>query len=294
LFRGQPFPTDVRDAWRLIREAHERWTGEPMPDVGGHADKIAEAEKRLGMRLPASVQEYVAFAHDLLPQEWWGPHSRFVYRERLSMELLPELTALSILNLFEGNIHWGVRIDDLHHVDSPVHRYDLRPDESGSWEHAHFAPSEEPPTAKLSEFVFWQAHTYCDWEVGHAGGMHVDVQDVDQAKSLLNEQFPFRAQIGSTPYYESGHLSAVLDVPGNMGASARVRVRPSRPLTEADMPDCVREWFRNGAPCNGYFGDLRYGDVPIPRRTAIPIQAPPPPPLRPPTPVEPWLDDIPF
>jgi hypothetical protein len=211
------------------------------------------------------------------------------------MELLPELTALSILNLFEGNIHWGVRIDDLHHADPPVHRYDLRPDESGSWGHAHFAPSEEPPTAKLSEFVFWQAHTYCDWEVGHAGGMRVELQDMDQARSRLNEQFTFCGQIGTTPYFESGHLSAVIAFTGERGGAAEVRVRPARPLTEADMPDCVREWFRGGAAVNGYFGDLRYGDVPIKRSRAIPIQeSAAPHPAIPPTPVEPWSDDIPF
>ncbi len=58
-------PADVRGRWRLIREFTERWHGVAVPDVGGREDEVRAEEARLGLTLPASVREFVAFAHDL-------------------------------------------------------------------------------------------------------------------------------------------------------------------------------------------------------------------------------------
>ena len=58
-------PDGVRDRWRLIREFTERWHGVPVPDVGGQRDVIAREEARLGLTLPESVRELIAFAHDV-------------------------------------------------------------------------------------------------------------------------------------------------------------------------------------------------------------------------------------
>ena len=57
-------PDDMRDHWRLIREFAERWHGIDVPDVGGRTVEIRAAEARLGLALPASVREFVAFAYD--------------------------------------------------------------------------------------------------------------------------------------------------------------------------------------------------------------------------------------
>jgi uncharacterized protein (TIGR02996 family) len=58
-------PDGWRERWRLIREFTERWHGVDVPDVGGQRAAVREAEDRLGLALPPSVQEYVAFSHDL-------------------------------------------------------------------------------------------------------------------------------------------------------------------------------------------------------------------------------------
>ncbi len=58
-------PDGWRDRWRLIREFTERWHRIPMPDVGGRANEIAQAETRLQRELPPSLREWIAFAHDV-------------------------------------------------------------------------------------------------------------------------------------------------------------------------------------------------------------------------------------
>jgi uncharacterized protein (TIGR02996 family) len=132
LFRGQPFPDNVRDAWRLIREAHERWTGEPMPDVGGHVDTVAETEKRLGLTLPASVREFVAFAQDLNTKR--PGQGKSFYRDGSTLETVPGHPALSLVLQAEGDMHWAVRHADLKAPNPPVYAYcmDYEGDEAPS------------------------------------------------------------------------------------------------------------------------------------------------------------------
>src|SRR5579871_2565422 len=57
-------PDDWRGRWRLIREFTERWHGIDVPDVGGQREAVRQAEERLGLALPPSLQEYIAYAHD--------------------------------------------------------------------------------------------------------------------------------------------------------------------------------------------------------------------------------------
>jgi uncharacterized protein (TIGR02996 family) len=257
LFRGHPFPTDVRDAWRLIREAHERWSGDPMPDVGGHRDKVSETELRLGLALPVSVREYIAFVHDLPQSKEFPPEDRQIYRDWYSTGLVPGQPSLSILNLFEGDREWGIPLELLQQDAPPVQSYVMQANADGSYENALFAPRSNEPLVPLTEFIFWKAHSYCSHSSGYSGGMCVDVENIEQAQSLLREQFSFHSEIGGRTYYETSNLSAWIRIPG-WHSAAVVEVRPFRRITEEQMPDCVREWFRSGAPCNGYFGDLRW------------------------------------
>src|SRR4051812_36558630 len=65
----QSVPDDWEGRWRLLREFAERWHGVPMGDVGRHADVIAETEATLGLELPPSFREWIAFASDLMDQD---------------------------------------------------------------------------------------------------------------------------------------------------------------------------------------------------------------------------------
>ena len=58
-------PGGWRERWRLVREFTERWHGVAVPDVGGWRPEVRQTEERLGLALPPSAREYVAYAHDL-------------------------------------------------------------------------------------------------------------------------------------------------------------------------------------------------------------------------------------
>lgn len=148
LFRGRPFPDDWRDGWRLIREAHERWTGQPMPDIGGRQKEIEETERRLGLTLPPSVREYVAFAHDL-PRPA-GEHGIGIFRDPYTMEPVLGHPALSLIIQAEQDVHWAVLLDDLHCDDPPVHTYFLNYDHDDGT----FEPSRSPPSRGVTDFLF--------------------------------------------------------------------------------------------------------------------------------------------
>jgi uncharacterized protein (TIGR02996 family) len=58
-------PDGWRERWRLIREFTERWHGIHVSDVGGRRAEIEQAEGRLGLELPPSLREYIAYVYDI-------------------------------------------------------------------------------------------------------------------------------------------------------------------------------------------------------------------------------------
>lgn len=250
LFCGQPFPTDVRDAWRLIREAHERWTGEPMPDVGGHADKIAETEKRLGLTLPASVLEFVAFASD------WN-HVRHRNRRRSyprvqSLHPIPGQPAVSFNR--QGYFQLGLRLDDFAaHDDPPVARYFPAWNEYGEPDAGHFELASEQPHSPLSRFVF--THTF-GLLAARSGEMSDDIQRVGDVRSRLLELFPHHSIIGETELFEATDLSATLRTPGR-SSPAFLEVRAHRPVTAERLSPWMLAVCRTDGFRTGVFRDIQ-------------------------------------
>src|SRR5205085_11639649 len=87
-----------------------------LPDVSGRQAEILDVEARLGRTLPPSVQEWVAFAHDVRPASGY----EVVFRDGYQMEELEGLSAVSLLLQGEGDYHWGVRHADLSLPAPPV------------------------------------------------------------------------------------------------------------------------------------------------------------------------------
>lgn len=109
-------PTGWKERWRLIREFTERWSGVPMPDIGGRSDEIREVAHHLRRKLPLSLCEWIAFTHDFRE----GLRDRFPLIEELF-----EHAAVSLLQQAEGDYHWTIRNDDLDFPDPPVYGYVL-------------------------------------------------------------------------------------------------------------------------------------------------------------------------
>ncbi len=243
LFRGQPFPPSWRDAWRLIREAHERWTGESIPDTGGHAPVIEAVERRLGRILPPSVREYVAFANDINCNRNSGLERFCVYRDPYTLTPVPGHPALSLILQSEGDVHWAVRYEDLHLEDPPVYMYHWGDSEDV------FVQPEELPSPSVSRFLFEYADSY---SAHHHAMLDVGVQDVEQARAQLREAFPFCARLEGVEMYEMTNISAQLVTPDRYDPG-RLRVSISRPVAREEIPKFLWGCCSGGGSFTGLF-----------------------------------------
>jgi uncharacterized protein (TIGR02996 family) len=168
LFRGQPFPTDVRDAWRLIREAVTRWshcdTGWDMP-FGEWGEEVAAVERRLGLTLPASVQEFIRFAHDFKDPDSTADIQ--LYSSRVGIEPLPHADALSLLHdmySHDGQQADGVLLRHLRLPDPPVYRFEREGDEHTRPE--RWSGSSGAISQTVTDFIFHRVHETVGGDAG--------------------------------------------------------------------------------------------------------------------------------
>src|SRR5688500_3324857 len=87
------FPDSWRKRWRVIREFLDRWERRTLPDVGGGRQIILETETRLGLALPPSLRQWVAFAFDVRGKGV----CHCVLRDIYQMQDLKGFSALSLL-----------------------------------------------------------------------------------------------------------------------------------------------------------------------------------------------------
>jgi uncharacterized protein (TIGR02996 family) len=265
LFRGQPFPDDVRDAWRLIREAHERWTGEPMPDVGGHADEVAETEKRLGLTLPQSVREFVAFAHDLCPNR--GGRVGAFYRDIYTLEAVLGQPALSLVLQGEGDIHWAIRHSDLRSPNPPVYAYCQDYDGGGASE--AFVPAPTAPNSTVTEFVFlymWAyTHGQGDFNTSLDTPATLRRQLVEWARChtlvARSELFMWDDHGATVELFESSDWSVMLST-ADGGGESHVTVKVWRPPPPGfALPTFLEPLLPTGGSYSGLFARPEYTGV---------------------------------
>ena len=126
---GHGVPDDWKGRWRLIRAAVEHRHGIPMGDVGGRAAEVRAAEDRLGLTLPPSVREWVAFAHDIEQEgtegRAWAERPR-VIPEPYRLDFAMNGSAVSLA--YDSHVEdcgWVVLLEDLGQPDPPVYNLPL-------------------------------------------------------------------------------------------------------------------------------------------------------------------------
>ncbi|MBP3959542.1 TIGR02996 domain-containing protein [Gemmata sp. G18] len=235
-------PDGWRERWRLIREFTERWYRVPMPDIGGRQAEIAEAEARLGRKLPPSVREWVAFAHDanMRPNH---PIYLHVFRELYEMENVPDHPALSLLRQYEDGYAWAVHHNTLDDPDPPVHGYGFE-FENGMATTCSPDTERNPLATTVTEFTLGTALTYMK---GHVSGDWVSTTSADPA-SVLNElaaTFPPPTRFGHYNIYEAENIM-VLASPEIRRSGTWFEMRIFKPLTREQMPASLWRYSSNG------------------------------------------------
>lgn len=272
-------PEEWKGRWRVVREFTERWHGTPMADVGGRLDEIRAAEGRLGVMLPPSVQEYVAYAYDVFPQ----PDCRIVLRDGYVMERMPDHPAISLLIQGEGDVQWAVQLADLGDHDPLVHTYIWDSEYDGSDETYPFNPYPNERSVQVSDWVLGYVLSYN----GAASEFATTLGDVDRLRQQLEAEFSI---LRPTPdgsgwgLYEhpAGILASFNPDQGRGGGPyCRLWVGVRAGVPWQSVPEFLWEYARRKHMCGGMFfsqedvesGLRHWGDGPLPpgiMREAVP------------------------
>lgn len=240
-------PDGWKERWRLIREFTERWHQRSLGDVGGRTEEIAEVDRHLGRTLPASVREWVAFAHDVRQ----SPHYIDVLRDVCEIEELNGLSAVSLVVLCERNYRWAVRHADLAQPDPPVHGflsvYDDNPDDETD---ETFVPDERNPIAPTVTAFAWDyvmAYTH-----GAGGEFLGDVQEPAQLLRDLKAAFPVQSNFDGMQIFEDDNIIVRLST-SIWSQDPQFCVKVAKPLPAEAIPAFLWDCTRNGGAFRGIF-----------------------------------------
>jgi uncharacterized protein (TIGR02996 family) len=237
-------PTNWMEWWRLIRVFTERWHNFPsLPDVGGRQAEILEVETRLGKKLPPSVREWVAFAHDVRSQDYFC-----VLRDVYQMRELEGHHAISLLLLCEGDVQWAVRNSDLDKQDPPIYTY--------GWDHNASDPettcvpkSPDPESPSLTSFVL-------DYSLGYVhsngGGFGTDLigNDSKPFTQKLQKDFPVHFVHNTFEIFEKDNILVWLyHWPGR----EYLRVELFKPMPRDSIPEFLWAQTNHGGMFHGLF-----------------------------------------
>jgi uncharacterized protein (TIGR02996 family) len=240
LFRDG-FPDDWKGRWRLIREFAERWHFLPLGDVGGRRDEVRAEEGRLGLRLPPSLREFVAYAHDVAPAAGFGDVHRDVY----TMRPLDGHPALSVLGDGDGSVRWAVHNDDLRLPDPPVYAYHQAYDDATRLVPAGGGGPEAPT---LTDFVLGYVGTYKPARDQFLTRVRAD----SGLRSRLEAAFPFRVEGPGGTTYEGAGVLATLG-PDRWGPADLLAVCVHRSAGWERVPAFLWEYVRNDSDQAGMF-----------------------------------------
>ena len=237
-------PDGWKERWRLLREFVERWHQIPLGDVGGHAEDIEKTEKSLGMKLPPSVKEWIAFCSELIDLSVYGK----LIRDCFEVEHLKDLSAISLMLQGEADFYWAIKEENLGAFDPPVDGYNLDYDNEKLDHFVHyglFAP-------RITSFVFDYLTSYLH---GAGGGFSTTIKTNDELIQSLNNAFPFRSQIDNVRVFEKRNIIVLLGSSGYAPDETHLRVEVWDKASVKDVPAFLWNYTQHGGCFHGKFAD---------------------------------------
>ncbi|MBM3981305.1 MAG: TIGR02996 domain-containing protein [Planctomycetes bacterium] len=230
-------PDGWRERWRLIREFTERWHSVPMGDIGGRQAEIAEAEARLGRKLPPSVREWIAFAHDARQYPDW--HN--VWRDAYHLEVVAGQPALALLAQAEGDYYWGMPFAAFEQEDPLVRDY--HPDLANDRYDLCVPVPDVFPYPSTTAFAI--SHGIGCTRGG--GGFVLDGNSASRFLGIIALHFPPAASLDETALFE------VDNVLMQVWARSWVRVEVFKPLVSDQLASLLFAWSRQSGSYHGMF-----------------------------------------
>jgi uncharacterized protein (TIGR02996 family) len=231
-------PDGWRQRWRLIREFTERWHGIDVPDVGGRAAEVRQAEERLGLALPPSLQEYVAFIHDLADSS--PPHDPRRYNTLFhsACSVIHHLRcdpAVSLIHFTLDSRVLGIARADLTTADPRTYCFDEVVDENGVSFPPPSSRSPRPPTLfapSLSLSIFQCLFI----ELPTAGTIEAYGASPDDWLPRLAADFPVHARFDDAHVFETDELLVLVRSPGGSSPEHLVEGILRRPVPFESIP----------------------------------------------------------
>jgi hypothetical protein len=118
-------PQSWQEWWSAVRRFAASWYGVDAGDVMGYhrdVDRLGQ-QADVSMSLPPGIHEWVAFAAHLRQAGAFGR----ALRDRLTLGWNPDIDAVTLLTLSEGDVCWGVHHKHLASEDPPVDTWLLDP-----------------------------------------------------------------------------------------------------------------------------------------------------------------------
>ncbi len=276
-------PDGWRQRWRLIREFTERWHGIDVPDVGGHREEVLQAEERLGLELPPSLREYIAYVYDLgVSSPAHDPrqyntlfHCAYFW---LSHMHLHSAVSLIYYTLDCGTL--GIASEDLGEADPRTYFFYEAQDANGAYvplgePRDHLRPTLFAPSLSLSIFqnLFIELPTAGDMET-------LLVRPDDWLVQLAND-FPIHAQFDDAHIFETDEFLVLLRGPRGVRSEHLVEAIVRRPVTIESIPSYLFGGTGNNGTSSGMLAPEWYR-----RRLEAELQQPGARPLLP------WWDGV--
>lgn len=219
-------PDGWRDRWRLIREFTERWHRIPMPDVGGRANEIAEAEAQFGLAFPPSLREWVAFGLDVR-----GLKAHALYSDFTVVSFpFDEFPILCTYAQYSGSTWFGrgVRFVDLSLPDPPIY-----------WANSETGGEPTNGQVSLSEHAFWFVLNGSQDERhrNHA----LEAARYNRLVAKVRSTFPICLKWSGVTFYETNDV--FIAVEGLEVDHGRVTVKCARDRTVKSLPKFLRPLF---------------------------------------------------
>ena len=235
-------PESWREWWAAIRTSTADWYSIPAGEVRGHDPLVAEVEREIGMTISPSVHEWAAYAADLKRA---GVFQRAM-RDHFALKWVPDIDALRILSISEGDLDWVIQRGYLRHEDPPVEArcIDIENGELlGTWQH----------TATTSEFALQQLLAY---RRPSGGSFGVDMTVTPELLEQIRSAGHISLQLGRETLIEGDDLLIVAGVsPYSLPEgrdSIEVQVGASRvgrlPQVLTELAEGKRAWS-TGAFC---------------------------------------------
>lgn len=234
-------PDTTLGRWELLREFTRRWHGVSLASVGAESSFVTGEQTRLGVNLPLSFREYIAFDDELFSQNACG-----ILRDSYRVVRLDDHSATSLMLISENDVYWAVKDENLSDDDPPVETYYL---DYGNEERFIYGGTAWPT---ITSFVLGHMAHFL---YGRGGGCCIRVKLTDETRNEMYEAFPVTSQMDNIQIFEKQNIVVFLisDIDGNQKETILVNFFRSIPIIE--IPNCIMAHTGNGGCFYGEFAN---------------------------------------